>query len=119
MNAVALAAIRAYHRAMATSSIGSASSSAYSGLQAAQARLDASAHNVANVLTEDARRVEVRQTETESGGVTTEQVQTEDVQKRLEEDLVAQIQSRNAYEANLQVFRTADRVAGALLDEQA
>ncbi len=104
---------------MATSSIGSASSSAYSGLQAAQARLDASAHNVANLLTEDARRVEVRQTEAESGGVSTEQVQTADVQKRLEEDLVAQIESRNAYEANLQVFRSADRVAGALLDEQA
>lgn len=104
---------------MATSSIGSASSSAYSGLQAAQARLDASAHNIANVQTEDARRVEVRQTETESGGVSTEQVQTEDVQKRLEEDLVAQIQSRNAYEANLRVFRTAEGLTGSLLDERA
>jgi hypothetical protein len=32
---------------------------------------------------------------------------------------VAQLQAKNAYLANLSVFRTADRMAGALLDKTA
>jgi flagellar hook protein FlgE len=67
---------------------------ALSGLSAAQATLRVSAHNVANLATDapcDA----------------------------LETDVVAQLQAKNAFLANLAVFRTHDRMMGELLDARA
>ena len=37
----------------------------------------------------------------------------------LEADVVAQLQAKNAYLANLAVFKAADKMAGVLLDKTA
>ena len=68
----------------------SLSSIGNSGLQAAQLRLDASAHNVANLNTPGFRR-----------------------------QVVEQMAATYAFKANVQVLKTNDRMMGALLDTKA
>ena len=97
----------------------SLSSIALSGLQAASQQAQASAHNIANSQTPDFRRELVRQNANAEGGVETTAVRAAQPGAALEEDVVGQMQARNAYLANLQVFRSADRMAGALLDVRA
>ncbi|MBL8339388.1 MAG: flagellar basal body protein [Rhodoferax sp.] len=97
----------------------STSSIALSGMQAAQQQLQAAAHNVANVATPGFRRQEVQQRAQPQGGVTTELQRAQAEGAALEADVVAQLQAKNAYLANLSVFKTADRMAGALLDRTA
>ena len=92
---------------------------ALSGMQAAQAAMNASAHNVANLQTPEFRRKEVLQTERPGGGVDAEIRRVDEEGAALETDLVAQLQAKNAFLANLAVFRTADRLAGAVLDTYA
>lgn len=92
---------------------------ALSGMQAAQAAMNASAHNVANLQTPQLRRQEVLQTERAGGGVDAEIRRSDQEGASLETDLVAQLQAQNAFLANLAVFRTADRLAGAVLDTYA
>jgi len=87
-----------------------------SGLRAAQAVLDASAHNIANLGTAGFRRQTVVATPVASGGVTTSLAQAGQAGDDLEADIVAQLQARGAFMANLQVFKAADRMLGALLD---
>ena len=96
------------------------SSIASSGMQAAQQRLQASAHNVANVQTEGYTRLEVvQQSRSGVGGVDAATRRAESVGVSLESEMVDQLSARNAFVANASVFRTADRVAGALLDVHA
>jgi len=95
------------------------SSIALSGMQAAQTRLQASAHNVANLSTEDFRRQEVRQTPRSDGGVNAEVERATKTGPALLRDVVEQLEAKNAFLANLAVFKTNDRLAGALLDEKA
>ena len=94
---------------------------AQSGLQAAQARLTASAGNVANQSTPGYRAVEVQsQAQTPSpGGVVVKfsRAATEGVS--LEKEVVDQMQAKSTYTANLQVLKTADRMLGSLLDTRA
>ena len=91
---------------------------AQSGLQVAQQRLNASAHNVANQQTAGFCRQQVEQQAVPEGGVTAQTVRgPEGV--ALEEEAVEQISASYAYLANLQVLRTNDRMQGALLDERA
>jgi flagellar hook protein FlgE len=97
----------------------STSSIALSGMQAAQQQLQAAAHNVANVATPGFRRQEAQQRAQPQGGVTTELQRAQAEGAALEADVVAQLQAKNAYLANLSVFKTADRMAGALLDRTA
>lgn len=97
----------------------STSSIALSGMQAAQQQLQAAAHNVANVATPGFRRQEVQLRAQPQGGVTTELQRAQAEGAALEADVVAQLQAKNAYLANLSVFKTADRMAGALLDRTA
>lgn len=93
------------------------SSIASSGMQAAQQRLQASAHNVANVQTEGFTRLEVvQQARSEAGGVDAATRRAASVGVSLESEVVDQLSARNAFVANAAVFRTADRMAGALLD---
>ena len=92
---------------------------ALSGMQAAQAAMNATAHNVANLQTPEFRRQEVLQTERPGGGVDAEIRRVDEEGAALEIDLVAQLQAKNAVLANLAVFRTADRLAGAVLDTYA
>ena len=97
----------------------SVSSVSLSGMQAAQAALDSSAHNVANVGTPAFRRQEVIQTTQKSGGVATSLGRSANEGSALETDIVAQLQAKNAFLANLAVFKTSNQMAGALLDQKA
>jgi len=85
---------------------------------AAQTRLDASAHNVANTETTRFRRQEVVQTEQKDGGVSASLRQSTNEGSALETDMVAQLQAKNAFLANLAVFKTSSQMTGALLDQK-
>lgn len=95
----------------------SISSVAVSGLHAAQTALNVSAHNVANVNTPAFRRQQLVQTERQSGGVSTEIGKTSIEGPALESDLVAQLQAKNSFLANLAVFKTSNQMLGGLLDK--
>ena len=95
----------------------SLSNIALSGMNAAQVALNTSAHNVANLGTEGFRRQETVQTEAPGGGVRTTIKRADREGDALETDLVAQLQAKNAFLANLQVFKTSSKMAGTLLDK--
>jgi flagellar hook-associated protein FlgK len=97
----------------------SISSIASSGMAAAQTRLQTSAHNVANLQTEGFKRQQVTQTAQNGGGVNTTLSRSEQVGPALEADVVSQLQAKNEFLANLAVFKTANKMQGALLDEKA
>ncbi|WP_294770745.1 flagellar basal body protein [uncultured Rhodoferax sp.] len=95
------------------------SSIALSGMQAAQTRLDTTAHNVANLATEGFKRQETQQTEQSGGGVSATVRRAEMAGNALETDVVTQLQAKHSFMANLAVFKTSDKMAGALLDVRA
>ena len=97
----------------------SISSISLSGMNAAQTHLDSSAHNIANNSTTEFRRQQVVQTEQKDGGIATALTKAADAGHALETDLVAQLQAKNAFLANLAVFKTSNQMAGALLDKTA
>ena len=94
----------------------SVQATAVSGLQAAQARLAVSAHNVANAATPGFRRQQLALSTDAGGGVATTVVRAPEPGAALERDVVEQLQARHEFAANLAVFRTADRMTGTLLD---
>ncbi len=98
----------------------SLSSIASSGLQAAQLRLDVSAHNVANMNTPGFRRQAVTQEAVpESAGVRAS-VQSEGQEGvALEQEVVEQMSATYAFKANLQTIKTQDAMMGSLLDIKA
>jgi flagellar hook protein FlgE len=96
----------------------SINSIALSGMQAAQTQLNAAASNVANAQTEGYKRREVRQSPQADGGVATQVVASVQPGPALETDMVAQLQAKNAFLANLTVFKTSNAMAGALLDKK-
>ena len=95
------------------------SSISSSGMNAAQNSLQASAHNLANVDTPDFKRQQSLQTEVAGGGVRAELGQDDVPGNALETDVVTELQAQNSVMANAAVFKTQDRMAGALLDVQA
>lgn len=98
----------------------SLSSIAGSGLQAAQLRLQASAHNVANMSTPRFHRDVVAQETLATGGVRAfVERAAEEEGVALEQEAVEQMSATYAFKANLQVLRTNDAVLGSLLDERA
>lgn len=97
----------------------STASIAFSGVQAAQTRLQASAHNVANSQTEGFRPLEVEQSTQSGGGVSTQVERSSQPGTGLEGDMVAQLQAKNAFLANLSVFKTNDAMLGTLLNAKA
>ena len=93
---------------------------ASSGLQAAQARLDASAHNTANMNTPGFRRLRAEQTEVAGqGGVAASIQRAPQEGVALEQEVVDQMTATYAFKANLQTLQTQDRMMGALLDVRA
>lgn len=90
-----------------------------SGMNAAQTRLDSSAHNIANTETTPFRRQEVIQTAQKDAGVSTSLSTSAVEGSALETDMVAQLQAKNAFFANLAVFKTSNQMTGALLDQKA
>lgn len=98
----------------------SLTSIASSGLQAAQLRLDASAHNVANMNTPGFRRHAVSQEAVpDSAGVraTVQRQPQEGV--ALEQEAVEQMSATYAFKANLQAIKTQDEMMGSLLNVRA
>lgn len=92
---------------------------ALSGMRAAQTPLDVAAFNVANLATDGFRRQIVEAADTASGGVAVTARFLGYPGDALERDLVGQLQAKNAFLANVAVFRTADQMVGALLDLRA
>lgn len=92
---------------------------ALSGLQAAQTRLQVSAHNVANSQTVGFQPLQVEQSTQTGGGVGTQVSRSSQPSAGLEGDVVAQLQAKNAFLANLNVFKTQDAMLGSLLNTQA
>lgn len=88
----------------------------FSGMRAAQASLDASAHNIANLSTGGFHRQEVVQSTTVDGGVTTSVSRAAQEGSAPEADVVARLAAKNQFLANLAVFRTGDQMLGSLLD---
>ena len=104
----------------------SISSISLSGMQAAQTRLQASAHNIANAQTPGFQRQQVVQTANpESGGVTARvERETQAAAEggdlgHLAEDLVGGKMSLYSFAANLQVVKTGQEMLGTLFDERA
>ena len=100
----------------------SIATTASSGLQAAQLRLHASAHNIANMQTPAFRRQQVElQAAPEQGGVLAHSTQAPQPADgvALEGEVVEQIAASYAFKANVLVLRTAQDMAGALLDVRA
>lgn len=95
----------------------SLSSIALSGMNAARAVLNSSAHNIANLNTPGFHRQEVHQNAQADGGVEAALTTTGIEGPSLEADVVAQLQAKNAFLANLAVFKASDKMAGALLDK--
>ena len=86
-----------------------------SGMNAAQQRMQSSAHNIANLQTEGFRRQEVSAQTWADGGVST-QAQPGSA---LEADMVTQMVAANSFLANLLVFQSAQRNMGSLLNVRA
>jgi flagellar basal body rod protein FlgC len=97
----------------------SLSNIALSGMGAALTQANTAAHNVANLGTEGFTRQEVVQTAQPGGGVSAEVTRAPHAGNDLATDMVAQLQAKNAFLANLAVFKTGNAMAGALLDIKA
>lgn len=98
-------------------------STSASGLRANQQSLQASAHNTANLTTEEAAKVRVQSKEVKGGGVQTQAkvtggaAQIEPVEEA--EEAVEQITAAQNFKANARSVQTQDEMLGALLDIKA
>ncbi len=92
---------------------------ALSGMVAAMTSVQAHGHNIANLGTKSFRRTETHSSSQAGGGVQTTQIQSDRPGHAPEEDLVGLLQAKHQFLANLAVFKTADAMAGALLDDLA
>ena len=90
-----------------------------SGMNAAQARLQTSAHNIANMNTEGFHRQQVVQQASAEGGVSTSVTRQTEEGASLEQDIVQQLEAKNAFLANLAVFKRSQQTLGRLLDSKA
>ena len=92
-------------------------STARSGVQAAATRQAASAHNVANLTTQDFRPLRVTQSEQAGGGVEARVDRAPDpTGTDLVRGTVEQIQARTQFKASVAVMAVADETLGSLLD---
>ena len=90
---------------------------ALSGMQSAQTRVGVSAHNVANLLTEDFRPQRTLQTTRASGGSQARVEQSRDpAPVSLSREIVGQIQASTQYSASARVFAVGAEMRGTLLD---
>lgn len=94
----------------------SVSAIALSGMNAAQTGLQAAGHNIANLNTEGFRRQQVQQASVAPAGVSTMLTRSSEPGESMLTDMVGLLQSKNAFLANLAVFRHHDDAIGSLLD---
>lgn len=99
---------------MAIGGIGAVGAS-LSGLDFQRARLSASSHNVANVVTEDFQPIRAVASAGPDGGVRTQIVELPGPPTVMHE-LVDQKAAVAAYQANVSVLKTADEMTQSLLD---
>lgn len=95
------------------------SSIALSGMSAAQTQMNSAAHNIANLGTPGFVRQEVEQRAQPQGGVSASVRPASAPGESLVTDVVSQLQAKNAFIANLAVFKTQDKMAGALFSQKA
>jgi flagellar hook-associated protein FlgK len=88
---------------------------ALSGMNAANASLGTAAHNIANLQTPGFKRQVVSVQGVEGGGVQSRFTPASNAGNSLETDMVGQLAAKNSFLANLAVFKTNDRMAGATL----
>ncbi len=90
---------------------------AQSGMQGARTRLAVSAHNVANLLTQNFRPQRADQSNVSSGGTRVRVRESSDPSPvSLEREIGQQIQAKTAYTASARVFAVGAEMQGALLD---
>lgn len=94
----------------------SLSSISLSGMNAAQTQLSASANNIANSMTPGYQRQDVVQQADPAGGVSSSIVRSSGEQEAMVQDVVQQLQAKNAFLANLAVFRSSDQMMGTLVN---
>lgn len=92
---------------------------AQSGMQVAQVRLDSAANNVANAQTPGYQRQQVQAQAQPQGGVSATVDKLPQSGADLAQDMLDQMSAVQAYKANAQVVKAADRMVGALLDAKA
>ena len=85
-------------------------------MNAANLSLQATAHNIANLNTNGFRRQSVDASTAVNGGVDTTLQQATEPGAAPETDMVGLLQAKNAFLANLAVFKTANSMSGSLLD---
>ncbi len=93
-----------------------ATSTALSGMQAAWQGLQVAGQNIANLGTAGYRRQQLAATAGAEGGVATTVTAAAAPGAAPEADMVGLLQATNSFLASLAVFKTSDRMAGALLD---
>jgi flagellar hook-associated protein FlgK len=89
---------------------------ASSGMNAARTQLSASANNIANAQTPGYQRQDVVQQADPAGGVSASTVRSSGEQNTLVHDVVQQLQAKNAFLANLAVFRSNTQMMGTLVN---
>ena len=94
----------------------STSAMARSGMQAAMTQMQASGHNIANLGTAGFQRSQVETAASPYGGVTATTGQAPNAGSAIEADMVGLLQAKNAFLANLAVFKTSEQMMGSLLD---
>lgn len=90
---------------------------AASGIRSAEVRMAASAHNVANLMTDSFRPLRVAQTSVASGGSTAHVHREPDAREvDLLHEIVQQMQASHQFNASLRFFETASEMRGRLVD---
>lgn len=89
-----------------------------SGMRAAQQGVQVAAHNVANLATPDARRLQVQRGAAEQGGVQASVIPTGADAGAPLGDLLAAKAEVVAFAANATVIRRQDQMLGSLLDRE-
>lgn len=92
---------------------------ALSGMRAAQQGVQVAAHNVANVATPDAQRLQLQRGAAGQGGVETTVVAADPAPPAPLGDLLAAKAEVVAFAANAAVIRRQDQMLGSLLDREA
>lgn len=85
-------------------------------MNAATTGLGVAAHNIANLGTRDFRRQQVQLESQPGGGVAAQWGQAAEPGEDLATDVVGLLSARNAFLANLAVFRASDSMTRSLLD---
>lgn len=92
---------------------------ALSGMRAAQQGVQVASHNVANLATPDAQRLQLQRSPVEQGGVQASMTSTGADAAAPLGDLLAAKAEVVAFAANAAVIRRQDQMLGSLLDREA